>query len=105
MAGEADALTSLDTFVVRNATGSGRSVSTRVVQGIVDEEIRKRTADWPADLVILGTHGRGGFERFLLGSVAADVVRRGTASVLVIPPELAPETLRVPAREQEPVFA
>jgi nucleotide-binding universal stress UspA family protein len=71
----------------------------------VEEEILKRTGDWEADLIILGTHGRGGFERFLLGSVAADVVRHGTASVLVIPPELAPEAVRVPAREPVAVFA
>lgn len=105
MAGEAGALTDLETFVVRNAAGSGHSVSSRLVQGTVEEEIRKRTADWRADLVILGTHGRGGFERFLLGSVAADVVRRGPASVLVIPPEPAPETLRMPARERLEAFA
>jgi hypothetical protein len=36
-----------------------------------------------------GPHGRGGFERFLLGSVASDVVRRGSVSFLVIPPTVA----------------
>jgi len=40
----------------------------------------------PADLVVLGTHGRSGFERFLVGSVAADVARRAPISVMVIPP-------------------
>jgi nucleotide-binding universal stress UspA family protein len=95
----------LETFVLRNAAGTGRQVSTRLLQGPVEEEIRKRTEKWKADLIILGTHGRGGFERFLLGSVASDVVRHGPASVLVIPPELAPETVRVPAREQVAAFA
>jgi len=105
MASEAGALTDLEKFVVRNSAGSGRSISRRLVRGAVEEEIRKRTADWRADLIILGTHGRGGFERFLLGSVAADVVHRGPASVLVIPPEPAPEAVRVTEREQVPVFA
>lgn len=37
------------------------------------------------DLVVLGTHGRSGLERWLLGSVAAGVLRRATTNLLVIP--------------------
>lgn len=40
------------------------------------------------DLVLLGTHGRRGFERFLLGSVAAELIRRVAVSALVVPPEI-----------------
>lgn len=40
------------------------------------------------DLVLLGTHGRSGFERFLLGSVAAELLRRVAVSALVVPPEV-----------------
>ncbi|MFL6236432.1 MAG: universal stress protein [Thermoanaerobaculia bacterium] len=98
-ASEAAALEELETFVNRNSAWSGRHPGTRLLFGEVETEIRERAGEWRADLVVLGTHGRGGFERFLLGSVAADVVRRGTASVLVIPPELAPEAVRTPARE------
>jgi nucleotide-binding universal stress UspA family protein len=83
---EQDAVRDTEIFVAENARWSGRRVSTRVVQGEVEAAIRTRGEEWGADLVVLGTHGRGGFERFLLGSVAADVVRRGTTSVLVIPP-------------------
>lgn len=38
-----------------------------------------------ADLVVLGTSGRGGAARFLLGSVAEEVLRRATVDVLVVP--------------------
>jgi nucleotide-binding universal stress UspA family protein len=38
------------------------------------------------DLVILGTHGRGGFKRLVLGSVASEVVRHARCNVLVVPP-------------------
>ena len=97
-ASEAAALEELDTFVHRNAAWSGREPATRLLYGEAEKEIRERAGEWHADLVVLGTHGRGGFERFLLGSVAADVVRRGPTSVLVIPPETAPEALHaVPA--------
>lgn len=40
------------------------------------------------DLVLLGTHGRRGFQRLLLGSVAAELLRRLTVSALVVPPEI-----------------
>jgi nucleotide-binding universal stress UspA family protein len=43
----------------------------------------------PDDLLVLGTHGQGGFERFLLGSVASDVLRTAPCSVLLVPPHAA----------------
>jgi nucleotide-binding universal stress UspA family protein len=52
-------------------------------------EILAELDDWPADLVVLGTHGRSGLERFVLGSVAASVARDASCSALVIPPEAA----------------
>ncbi len=39
--------------------------------------------------MILGTHGHGGFERFLLGSVASDMAGQAPCNVLVIPPREA----------------
>jgi nucleotide-binding universal stress UspA family protein len=38
-----------------------------------------------ADLVVLGTHGRTGFERFMLGSVTEKVVRKAQCPVLTVP--------------------
>lgn len=40
----------------------------------------------PADLVVMGTHGRGGFERLVLGSVAEKVLRKAPCPVLTVPP-------------------
>lgn len=96
---EPEAARELERFVAQNTSASDREVTIRVARGEVGAAIRTRGEEWGADLVVLGTHGRGGFERFLLGSVAADVVRRGTASVLVIPPVVEAEEatpLRVP---------
>lgn len=39
---------------------------------------------WPADLIVIGSHGRGGLERLLLGSVAESVVRHAFCPVLVV---------------------
>jgi nucleotide-binding universal stress UspA family protein len=41
-------------------------------------------AAWPADLIVLGSHGRSGLDRFLLGSVSEGVVRHATCSVQVV---------------------
>ncbi len=39
---------------------------------------------WPADLIIMGTHGRSGFDHLLMGSVAEGVVRTAGVPVLLI---------------------
>jgi len=63
-----------------------------VVRGAPAQGILDRVAATEADLVIVGTHGYGGRERLMLGSVAERVVREAPVSVLVFPPaEGSPE--------------
>lgn len=47
------------------------------------EAIIKEAAEWQADLIAMGTHGRTGFDHFLHGSVAEQVVRRSKLPVLI----------------------
>ena len=47
-------------------------------------EIVKGAKDWRADLIVIGSHGRGRVERLLLGSVAEAVMRHATCPVLVV---------------------
>jgi nucleotide-binding universal stress UspA family protein len=47
-----------------------------------------------ADLLVMGTHGLGGFHRLLLGSVAEKVVRTATCPVLTVPPSAPMTTAR-----------
>lgn len=51
----------------------------RICDAIIEEAKR-----WPADLIVIGTHGRHGFNHLLLGSVAEGVIRFATKPVLVI---------------------
>lgn len=81
----------LKRFITLHNAGVPWKIEAVVEAGFVDTEILNRIAATSPDLVLLGTHGRGGFERFLLGSVAATVIRQGTGSVLVIPPGVARE--------------
>ena len=47
-------------------------------------EIVRTAKDWPADLIVIGSHGRHGLQRALLGSVAEAVMRHSPCPVLVI---------------------
>jgi nucleotide-binding universal stress UspA family protein len=58
--------------------------SGRVVSTIVGEATRLR-----ADLIVLGTHGHGGFDRLMLGSVTEKVLRKASCPVLTVPPQVA----------------
>jgi nucleotide-binding universal stress UspA family protein len=52
--------------------------------GHAAEVIRGVAEEWPADLIVIGSHGRGGLGRVLLGSVAEAVLRHAPCPVLVI---------------------
>ena len=54
------------------------------VMGEPAEATLREAAGWPADLVIIGSHGRDGVMRVLLGSVAETIMRRAPCPVLVI---------------------
>jgi len=71
------------------AAGAGIEAETKLLnvsaftQRVVDVIAAEATA-WPADLIVFGTHGRRGFSRLLLGSVAEGLVRIAPAPVLLI---------------------
>jgi nucleotide-binding universal stress UspA family protein len=54
----------------------------------VQQEITLQVSRLSADLIVMGTHGRSGFNRFLLGSVAEKTLRTSRVPVLVVPPRL-----------------
>lgn len=66
-----------------------------VAEGNGAAEILGKAAALPADLLVMGTHGRSGFERFILGSVTEKVLRKATVPVLSVPPT-APDVVPVP---------
>lgn len=59
------------------------SVSTEVLRGAPDQQIIERAKEWRADLIVVGSHGRGFWGR-LLGSVSNGVVHHAPCSVLVV---------------------
>lgn len=72
---------------------SGVEISQVVRQGVAWEEVHRVADEVNADLIIIGTHGRKGLSRALLGSVAEKIIRTSTRPVLTIhlPAEKAKE--------------
>ncbi len=64
-------------------SGQGVQVSQMVADGFADTAIVDAAAELDADLIVMGSHGRSGIRRLLLGSVAERVVRLAPCSVLV----------------------
>ena len=48
------------------------------------ERILGMARRWRPDVIVIGTHGRSGVRRFLMGSVAEHVVRRAARPVLTV---------------------
>lgn len=63
---------------------TGYKVLTAVEEGDPRFKILDHAARWNADLVILGSHGRKGVNRFLMGSVSEAVARHASCSVQTI---------------------
>jgi nucleotide-binding universal stress UspA family protein len=79
------ARTGLDRTVAR-VKNRGVAVDAVLRDGIAYEEIDAVAASIQADLIVIGTHGRRGFARALLGSVAENVIRTTTIPVVTIRP-------------------
>jgi nucleotide-binding universal stress UspA family protein len=58
-----------------------------IENGHVANCILDRARSLPADLIVMGTHGAGGFEHLVLGSVAEKVLRKAPCPVMTVPPQ------------------
>jgi nucleotide-binding universal stress UspA family protein len=64
----------------------GSPLDILVVEGAPVKTIVSEASRIGADLIVMSTHGRGGFERLFLGSVTERVLRTTTLPVLTVPP-------------------
>jgi len=74
-------------LVARTAARLARArfqATKHVLEGKPSEEILAIANAWPADAIVMGSHGRTGLNRVLLGSVSNSIVRHASCSVLVV---------------------
>jgi len=76
--------------LVGPASGGVSRVTGHVRVGAAAKAIVQLATDISADLVVVGTHGRTGFDRLMFGSVAEKVVRTAPCPVLTVRPKSVP---------------
>lgn len=80
------------TTELRDFTYEVEAGGVTIVPSVVEKDpvaaIVETAATLPADLIVMGTHGRSGFERLLLGSVTEKVLRKAPCPVLTVPRRL-----------------
>ncbi len=85
--GSADSRASLTTkaqSIVQRARASGANATFLVWEGEPGEAIVAAADSEDADLIVVGSHGRSGVSRFLIGSVSDFVVRHAHCPVMVV---------------------
>lgn len=70
--------------VTTAAQSKGVSTAERVVAGVPHQEILSAIEEHDIDLLVLGTHGRSGLDRLVLGSVAERLIRTAEIPVLTV---------------------
>jgi nucleotide-binding universal stress UspA family protein len=83
------------------APGAQVQVEHRLAEGDAATQILQVAQETGCDLIVMGTHGRTGLGRFLMGSVAEQVLRRTSCPVLTVRAPFAPsEPAGAPALEE-----
>ncbi|HET9016236.1 MAG TPA: universal stress protein [Thermomicrobiaceae bacterium] len=72
--------------VIERLASAGVAVRAAVLSGVPVDALLTYVDRHAIELVVLATHGRGGFNRLVLGSVAERVLLQGHTPILVVPP-------------------
>jgi nucleotide-binding universal stress UspA family protein len=70
--------------VEESLSKAGFKVQTTVAEGDPRIAIIDQAKEWKAELIIVGSHGRRGLDRFLMGSVSESVIRHAPCSVEIV---------------------
>jgi nucleotide-binding universal stress UspA family protein len=82
--GEAEAAVKDAVKRIESGKASGLEINTRIISGPAGEAILDEAERWGADLIVLGSHGYNGWQRFLLGSVSHAVATHAHCSVEIV---------------------
>ncbi len=91
---EANAKTEIQAYLEKQVAAlqaDGIKVSMRIGEGLVADTLLELVESEHCDLIAMSTHGRSGFARLLMGSVADKVVHGAKAPVLLVRPAVQAE--------------
>ncbi|HZS03505.1 MAG TPA: universal stress protein [Blastocatellia bacterium] len=74
----------IDKAIAHFDAGRPLEIESAVIHGHPPEAILREAEEWGADLIVLGSHGHRGIERFLLGSVSQKVAAHAKCSVEIV---------------------
>ncbi|HWC72346.1 MAG TPA: universal stress protein, partial [Gemmatimonadales bacterium] len=74
-----------------------------VRHGTVVDTLLREAANWKADVLVVGSHGKGWAQRVLLGSVTESLINHLPTSLLVAPVGVAAQALRAREKRQPAV--
>ena len=69
---------------IESGKAAGLEIITKIINGSAREVILNEAEKWDADLIVLGSHGYSGWQRFLLGSVSHAVATHAPCSVEIV---------------------
>jgi nucleotide-binding universal stress UspA family protein len=69
---------------IESGKASGLEIITKIISGSAREVILDEAERWDADLIVLGSHGYSGWQRFMLGSVSHAVATHAHCSVEIV---------------------
>lgn len=70
--------------MLRASISKTKDVSEKIARGTESEQILQYARSHSCDLIVMGTHGRTGIERLILGSTTEQVVRHASCPVLTV---------------------
>lgn len=83
--GRDDAKDQFELIISEASMPAELGMSREVLEGHAGHEILQDAQAWRADVIVLGTHGFGFFNRMLLGSASTYVLRHGDCATLIVP--------------------
>lgn len=89
---------------IKNLRDRHLAAKSALVSGAAYHEILKKARQEGADLIIMGTHGRTGLARLVLGSVPEKVLRLASCPVLTVPSAGSPEASRPKSQKGVTLF-
>jgi nucleotide-binding universal stress UspA family protein len=84
LAAQAQKLVFDQTAYLKERLGDNMAIDCAVVQGPASQCIAQKASDWGADRIVMGSHGRTGLDKFMMGSVAEGVLLRAPCSLEIV---------------------